>query len=73
MSSSPVVVDLGKHKRKSVKKLAKGQGPLIAEVESVIQDLKASGTVDENAQTVVIIVQPKTRRNKSGGGWMMSR
>lgn len=73
MSSSPVVVDLGKHKRKAVKKLVKGEGPLVSEVESVIQDLKASGAVGENAQPVVIVVRQKARKSKNGMGWMVGR
>lgn len=73
MSASPVVVDLGKHKRKAVKKLVKGEGPLIGEVESVIADLKATGTIGENAQPVVIVVRPKARKAKAGLSWIGAR
>jgi len=66
---SPVFVDLGKHKRKSVKKLVKGQGPLVGEVESVVNDLVAAGTIAEGAQPVVIVVRQK-RSKKKGSRWM---
>ena len=73
MSTSPVIVDIGKQKRKAVKKLVKGEGPLIGEIESVINDLKAAGTVGENAQPVVIVVRPKARKAAKGMGWMAGR
>ena len=56
-----IVVDMGKQKRKKVKKLRKGEGPLMARVQDVIAELQADGTVDANAQTVVVVVREKPR------------
>jgi hypothetical protein len=55
-----VVFDLGKHKSKKIKKLRKGEGPLIDEVMLAIDDLKANGLVDANAQPVVVVVREKS-------------
>jgi hypothetical protein len=60
-ASPVVVVDLGKHKRKSIKKLRKGEGRLLDEVNALIDELREAGTVGEGAQPVVIVVKEKDR------------
>lgn len=69
---SPVFVDLGKKKRKAVKKLSKGQGPLVGKVSSIIDDLVAAGTISEGAQPVVVVVRARRRKNV-GSRWMGMR
>jgi hypothetical protein len=64
-SKSPVVIDLGKHRRKRVKALRRGMGPLAEEVNSALAELRMAGTVSANAQTVVVIVRERRRRNKT--------
>jgi hypothetical protein len=64
-SKSPVVIDLGKHRRKRVKALCRGAGPLAEEVNSALAELRMAGTVSPNAQTVVVIVRERRRRNKT--------
>lgn len=64
-SKSPVVIDLGKHRRKRVKDLRKGTGRLAEEVNSCLAELRLAGTVSANAQTVVVIVRERRRRNKT--------
>jgi Family of unknown function (DUF6200) len=61
-TEAPVIVDLGKHRRKAIKNLRQGQGKLMAEVSKCIQDLQAAGTVSSSAQPVVIIVREKRRK-----------
>jgi hypothetical protein len=58
-----IVVDLGKKAKKSVSKLRKGRGPLMEDVNQVINELKTNGTITGAAQPVVIIV---TERDDSG-------
>lgn len=62
-ASAPVIVDLGKQRRKAVKRLRRGEGPLLEDVMACIQELQASGRVAAGAQPVVVIVRPKARRN----------
>lgn len=56
-----VVVDLGKKKRKDVKRLRKGSGKLAAMVDDSIAELRTAGAIGESAQTVVVVVREKTR------------
>jgi len=63
-SNHPTVfVDLGKQKRKRVKKLRKGKGPLMGKVEDVIEELRNSGTLTGDAQPVVIVVRQKKKNS----------
>ena len=64
-SKAPVIIDLGKHGRKKVKDLRKGTGRLAEEVNSCLAELRMQGTVSSNAQTVVVIVRQRRRRNKA--------
>jgi Family of unknown function (DUF6200) len=61
-----VVVDLGKQKRGRIKKLRKGDGPLMERVQGVIDELRVGGTVGDNAQAVVIVVREKVPFPLSG-------
>jgi hypothetical protein len=61
-AEAPIVVDLGKHRRKAVKALRRGQGKLMSEVTNCIQELRAAGTLSVSAQPVVIIVREKRKR-----------
>jgi len=54
-----VVIDLGKHKRKQVKKLRKGEGKLMDKVQDALDELRSSGTIAADAQPVVVIVREK--------------
>lgn len=55
----PVIVDLGKQKKKHVKRLRRGQGRLMDDVQDVMATLREEGAVGENAQPVFIIVREK--------------
>jgi hypothetical protein len=60
-------VDLGKKRRKDVKRLRKGEGKLFDQVTSTLHELKAAGTISGNAEPVILVV-----RQKRGGknGWL---
>lgn len=64
-SKSPIVIDLGKQRRKRIKDLRKGTGRLAEEVNGCLAELRAAGTVSPNAQTVVVVVRQRRRRNKT--------
>ena len=64
---APIIVDLGKQKRKHVKKLRKGKpGRLLDEVQDCIEELTANETIAKSAQPVVIVVREKRKRKKWG-------
>jgi uncharacterized protein DUF6200 len=58
-SPAPIVVDLGRQKQKRVRQLRKGKGPLIADVNSTIDELRATGTISASAQPVIVVVREK--------------
>jgi hypothetical protein len=60
-SVAPLVVDLGKRRRKLVRQLLDGQGKLMDEVNHTIQELKTAGTISPTAQPVIVVVRQKRK------------
>jgi hypothetical protein len=58
---SPVIVDLGKKRRKLVKKLRRGSGRLMDDVQNTLEELRSAGSVSANAQPVIVIVRERRR------------
>jgi hypothetical protein len=58
---APIIVDLGKQRRRRVKRLRKGRGPLLDVVRDTMEELKGSGQLGD--RPVVFIC-----RQKRGGG-----
>ena len=54
-----IVLDIGKKKRKQIKKLCKGGGKLLGEVEEHLEELRAAGAIDAAAQPVIVVVKEK--------------
>lgn len=61
-----VVVDLGKKSRKKVKKLRKGKGPLLEDVDDAIAQLRSDGSISEDAVPVIVVVRQKEKNPISG-------
>ena len=61
-----VVVDLGKKSRKKVKKLRKGKGPLLEDVDDAIAQLRSDGAIGEGAVPVIVVVRQKEKNPISG-------
>jgi uncharacterized protein DUF6200 len=57
----PIVVDMGKQRRKLVKRLRRGTGKLMDEVNNTIDGLKSAGTISASAQPVVVVVYSNRR------------
>lgn len=64
-AKAPVIIDLGKQRRKRIKDLRRGTGRLADEISGCVEELKAAGTLSPNAQTVVVVVRQKRRRISS--------
>jgi hypothetical protein len=60
---TPIVLDLGRRKRKHVKQLRKGDGELLAEVEEAVARLKAAGEIAADARPVIVVVREKARQD----------
>ena len=63
---APLVVNLGKSTRKRIKKLKRGEGKLMRELQGTLDDLKAAGKIAADAEPVVFVVERRS-------GFSMSR
>ena len=59
---TPIILDLGKKRRKQIKLLKKGTGKLMTEVQCHIQEAKQSGRVPEQARPVIVLVRERRRK-----------
>jgi len=63
--TAPVVLDLGKQRRKKIKQLRRGEGRLLDDINGAIEELRTVGTIGALSQPVVIVVREKARKAKS--------
>lgn len=66
--SDSVIIDLGKQKRKKIRQLRKGRGPLFAKVSDTQMGLKAKGVSDENSGPTIVLVKEKKKKKRFGLG-----
>jgi hypothetical protein len=64
--SSVIIVDMGKKKRKQIKRLRRGGGKLMEQVGKAMEQLQAEGEVNADSPVVVVIVREKRKKS----GWM---
>ncbi len=57
----PIIVDLGRKRRKLVKQLRKGRGKLMDDISRVIQEMKDGGAITSSAQPVVVVIREKPK------------
>jgi hypothetical protein len=63
---NPIIIDLGKHSRKSVRKMRQGRaGKLMDEVSRASAQLRRDGAIQGQAQPVIVVVKQK-RRSRLG-------
>lgn len=68
-TKGPIIVDLGRKKRKAVKRLRRGTGKLMDQVNVTLQELKNAGTITAGAQPVIIVVRERRRSAGRQFGW----
>ena len=56
MSGTPIVINLGKKSRKTIKKLKKGEGKMVAEVNDALEEVRARLPESEKNKHIVPIV-----------------
>jgi hypothetical protein len=59
---SPVVADLGPRSRKQIKRLRKGEGPLLEDAQKLVAQLQTDRAITGGAQPVILIVKERRRR-----------
>ena len=62
--ASPIIIDLGKRKKKDVKQLRNGSGKLADEIKQCIDELVTNRTCAADAQPIILIVREKTKANR---------
>jgi hypothetical protein len=65
-SDAPVIVDLGKRRKKLVRRLRNGGGRLMDEVQAAIGEIQRTGRISANAQPVIVVVREKPNRKGFG-------
>jgi hypothetical protein len=66
--ATPIVIDLGKVKRKSIKELKRGEGPLLAELDQVVANVRESLGPDAAGKELVplvVLYRPKRKRRRN--------
>ena len=66
-SPAPIVLDLGKQRRRHIRRLRNGRGRLMEALHSSLAELQDQGHCDAGAQPVIVVVQPK-KKKKNGFG-----
>jgi hypothetical protein len=61
-SPAPVVLDLGKRRRKQINQLRRGKGKLLDDINGAVEELRTAGTLSGDAHPVIVVVQKKRRR-----------
>jgi len=67
-ATPPVFVDMGKTRRKRIKELKRGEGPLMSEVRDVIEEVKTQlgDELDGKIIVPVVIVYKEKKSRRSG-------
>jgi hypothetical protein len=66
----PIIIDLGKKKRRQVRKLAKGRDcSLMDRIREAIEEGIAAKAIPANAQPVIVVVKAKKKKRKLGKMW----
>jgi len=60
-ASAPIVVDVGKKRRKQIRRLRKGQGKLMMEISHLVEELRMAGSISATSQPVIVVVRQKKR------------
>jgi len=67
--TEPVIINLGKRKRKGIKNLLKGRGKLLHEVEDVIEEVSSMLGEELDGKVIVpliLVYKEKPKRRKRG-------
>jgi hypothetical protein len=63
-AGSPIIIDMGKKKKKDIKRLRKGKGKLMGDVDDCIQELREAGEITGSVRPVVVVVAQKQTRQR---------
>ncbi|MBI4861526.1 MAG: hypothetical protein HY815_14885 [Candidatus Riflebacteria bacterium] len=61
---SPILIDLGKKRRRSIKRLRRGKGRLMENISETIEELRESGKIAADARPVIVLVRERRRKGR---------
>lgn len=64
----PIIIDLGKKRRKAIKDLKRGQGKLMDEVYDAVDQIRARLGADAAKKEILPVVLIYKQKSKRGGG-----
>jgi hypothetical protein len=64
-NAAPIVIDLGKVRRAKIKKLKRGEGPLLDEVNEALEQVRQQLGGDKQLVPVVLVYAKKSRKRRS--------
>ena len=68
-NEAPIILDLGKQRRKRIKQLTRGKGKLMDEVSRSIEELKNAGKISKSVQPLIVVV----RQRPQSRFWMLPK
>jgi len=69
---SPVIVDLGSKSKKAIRKLKKGRGKLMDDVEDAIEQVRSNLPEGDRQKQIIPVLVIYRRKRRSGRGRMPS-
>jgi hypothetical protein len=60
-ANAPLVVDVGKKRRRQIKKLRNGRGKLMDQINQLVEELRTSGSISATTQPLVVVVRQRRR------------
>jgi len=66
----PIIIDLGKQRRRVIKQLARGEGPLVHEIDAIARDVRAELGADANGKILVPLVIICRHKRKRASGFL---
>ena len=69
--NAPIILDLGKTKRRNIKDLRQGRGRLVGDIEDAMKEVSSSLGEQANGKQlipVVLLYRKKSKRRRGGGG-----
>jgi hypothetical protein len=59
---APIILDAGSRSKASIRRLKEGRGPLLREVDDLVQEIRTSSAASTGVVPVVIVYRQKRRR-----------
>jgi hypothetical protein len=61
-----IILDFGNKRRKNIKRLRKGKGPLMTDIRDAVQEVEQNGTIPAGSPVVIVVVKQRRQRGLLG-------